>query len=150
LDPARLREGYEGSLEQQEQARVRHKARLETLQRQLHKLEKERQNLTELYIDPDVKMTKTEYLDQKARIETEESLVIKDMEKLQIELTNLPTLADLETLEIFAAKIRGRLNGNYEPAPVEKRKVLELLHAKVWISYDGMVTVSGWFDMEGL
>jgi len=148
LDPTKLREGYEGSLEQQEQTRSRHKAHLETLQQQLHKLDKERNNLTELYIDPDVKMTKTEFLDQKARIDAEESSIIRDMEKLQVELANLPTPADLETLEIFAEKIRARLNGNYEPTPEEKRKILQLLHAKVWIGNDGRVTVSGWFDSE--
>ncbi len=148
LDPGKLREGYEGSLEQQEQTRARHKSHMETLQRQLVKLEKEQTNLTEIYVDPDIQMTKGEYLEQKARIEAEKASVIRELDQLKEELQNLPTIADLETLEIFAKKIRNRLDGNYDPTPEEKRKILDLLHAKIWIGNDGRVTVSGWFDVD--
>ncbi len=148
LDPQKLRQGYEQSLEQQEDSRYRLQAHRETLQERLVKLEKQRENLTALYIDPDIKMTKLEYLRQKERIEEEIKGIIDDIEGIDAELANIPIPADLETMEIFAAAIRERLTGNYNPSPEEKRQILELLHMRVWIRIDGSVRLSGWFEEE--
>ncbi len=51
-------------------------------------------------------------------------------------------------METFAAEVRERLAGNYDPSPEEKRQILELLHVRVWIGIDGGVRVSGWFGQE--
>jgi hypothetical protein len=111
-------------------------------------MEKERRNLTELYLDPDIKMTKTEYIEHKTRIEDGTSLIVQEMEKVQQELAELTPPPDLETLEVFATKIRDRLNGDYAPSPEEKRRILDLLHVKVWLGLDGSVRLSGWFDND--
>jgi len=146
LDPERLRTGYEASIEQQEATLSRHRILLESLQCGTQKLEQQKKNLTELYIDPDINLTKTEYLEQKHRIEDEITSNILETERLQKELASVPTPTDLETIEKFASRVRVILEGNYNPTPEEMRKILELLHVKVWIGINGEVKVSGGFD----
>jgi hypothetical protein len=146
LNPDRLRKGYYDSLEQQEYARRRQTAHLETLRKGIIKLEKERQKLTALYLDPDMNMTKIEYLEQKTRIDDQIKATIKEIEEKEAELASVPTQADLETLEIFASKIRVRLVDNYIPPPLEQRQLFELLHIKVFLGLDGTIRVDGWYN----
>ncbi|MCI0563797.1 MAG: recombinase family protein [Nitrososphaera sp.] len=145
LDPKRLREGYEQSLKQQKATRARDRAHLETLQRKLIKLEQQLQNLTTAYIDPDIRLPKEEYKAQRTRINVEIKDVKEQIKELETELARVPEPAELEALEVFAAEIRERLNGNYDPAPAEKRKLLEMLHVTVILGLEGSVRVEGWF-----
>ena len=145
LDPIKLREGYSASLEQQQGAAAKRKEYIETLRRGLQKLETERKNLTEVYLDPDIKMSKSEYLEQKNRIDEKISSTIEDIESTEMELRDIPKPADFETLEIFASKIRERLSENYTPTPQEKRRILELLHIKVFLDLDGIYKDRWWF-----
>ena len=148
LDPQSLRQGYEESLEQQKAGRARLVAHRETLGERLLKLEKQQENLTALYIDPDVTMTKTEYLRQKERIDDEQKSIAQEIDKVDVELASIPMLADLESMETFASAVRERMDGKFDPSPEDKRKILELLHVRVWISVDGEVRLTGWFKQE--
>ena len=148
LDPEKLRRGYEESLEQQEQSRLRYRSHFEVLQRGLVKLKQEQQNLTTLYIDPDVRMSKTEYLDHKYRIEDELRSTEQEIERVKSDLAQIPSPAELETLEIFASRIREKLEGDYDPCPEDKRKVLDLLHVRVFLRLDGGVRIDGWFEED--
>ena len=100
-DPEKLREGYEASLEQQKEAYSRQQAHMETLKKKAMKLEQSKQNLNTAYIDPEIKMTKTEYLEQKARIDDELKIINDEIDKNSIPLINLPSLAELQTIETF-------------------------------------------------
>jgi Recombinase zinc beta ribbon domain len=147
-DPDMLRKGYHDSLQQQEYARARQTALLETLRKGVIKLEKERQKLTELYLDPDMNMTKNEYYEQKTRIDDHIKATLKEIEEKEAELASVPSKADLETLEIFASKIRVRLAENYVPSLQEQRQLFELLHIKVILGLDGTIKVNGWYKDE--
>ena len=146
LDPERLVKGYRQSFEQQQEATARQRAHLETLHSQLGKFEKQRTNLNAMYIDPEIELTKGEYIEQKERIEKGATETTRDIERLQEELAGIPTPVELESIEIFSKKIRARLEGDADPPDTEKRKILDLLHVKAWIGEDGSVEVTGWFD----
>ncbi len=112
---------------------------METLRKGLIKLEQQKQNLTAIYIDPDIQMTRSEYLEQRGRIDDEIQSNYEQLEAIKSELSSIPIPADFESLEKFASKVRDRLAGNYELKPEDKRPVLELLHVKVYIGLDGSV-----------
>ena len=143
-DPERLREGYETSLEQQKEAYSRQQAHMETLKKKAMKLEQSKQNLNTAYIDPEIGMTKTEYLEQKAKIDDELKIINEEIDINSIPLIDLPSLAELKTLETFAAQICRKLD-LVDPPPQEKRKLFELLHLNAVISLDGTVDIEGWF-----
>ena len=145
LDPDRLRKGYYASIEQQQTTIATQKSHLETLQKGLFKLEKERQNLTALYIDPEIKMTKTEYLEQRVRIDDQIKAVVEDIASTEAELASVPVPIEFESLEKFASKVREKLTCGYDPTPEEKRHILELLHIKVHLGLDGSIRLDGWF-----
>jgi site-specific DNA recombinase len=148
LDPERLYKGYQESLEQQAASQAKQKAYLETLRERLVNLERQRNNLTALYIDPEIKMTKYEYMEQKERIDVEVKGTVADIELIEAELVSVPTPSELETIEQFAENVRGRLQRNGDMSPADKRHILELLHVKVLISIDGKVRVTGWFGQD--
>ena len=136
------------SVEQQKASYSRLIAHRETLQKRTLNLEAQQENLTSLYIDPEVHMTRSDFLRQKERIEVEFRSLLQDIERIDAELANIPVSVDLETLETFTDAIRERLAGDYDPSPENKRQILELLHIRVWIGLDGSVRVSGWFGQN--
>ena len=59
------------------------------------------------------------------------------IQEIESQLSDLPTLEEYETIEVFAEEIRKRIGENCLDIPLEeKRKILELLHAQVWIGHD--------------
>ncbi len=148
MNPVALEEGYEQAVEMQKQNMSRKIAQVETLERALSKVKTKRQNLNNAYLDPDIQMSKVEYLDQKGRMDKEAHSIEEDLEKLRQELATLPQPADLEALKRFSAEIaRGLL-------PVEsltlerKRQILELMHVKVIYHPDERVELDGWFSLD--
>lgn len=75
----------------------------------------------------------------------------EQLQEIENELSNLPTPEEYETVEKFAEQIRQRIGEEgWDIQPQEKRRVLELLHTKVWIGLDYTVRVTGWFgETEG-
>jgi len=149
LDPDSLRQGYEESLAQQEAAHARRQVHLESLRRGVVKIEQKRQNLNAAYIDPEIGMLKADYVAQKVQLNKELEDILKEIEAVEDELSDLPTLAELETLEAFSAEIADSL-GNGDLAPEEKRKILQMLHVKVLVGIDGSMRLDGWFNVDGL
>ena len=145
LDPVSLRDGYLASIKEQEATRERQLAHIEGLRKELIKLDKERQNLNKAYIDPDITLTKAEYIEQKNRIDDTLGYLSNEIEEIEKGLANIPTPQGLETLEVFTSEIRGKIE-NTDPTPEQKRKLLDMLHAKVIISLDGRTRVDGWFN----
>jgi len=149
LDPDSLRQGYEESLSQQEAAHARKQVHLESLRRGVMKIEQKRQNLNAAYIDPEIGMLKADYVAQKVQLNKELEGVLKEIDAVEDELSDLPTLAELETLEAFSAEIADSL-GNGDLAPEERRKILQMLHVKVLVAIDGGMRLDGWFNVDGL
>ena len=153
MEPERLRQGYEDSLEQQEETTARQKAHLETLRRRMVSVEQMQRNLMTAYVDPDIKMTKTEYLKQKAQVDAEFSELAEKIEKEEADLASIPTPADLETLQTFVTNMKGMIVDGDRVPPEEKRRILEMLHIRVIISkQDKELKIEGWFGppIEGL
>lgn len=143
-DPKQLREGYEASLEQQKTTRARQMSHLTNLRKKLIKLDRSRETLNSAYIDPDIRLTKSEYISQKNRLDTEIEHLHDEIDIVEKALADVPTPAELETLEAFAAEINERLD-TINPSKEEKRKIIELLHVKVILELDGELKLEGWF-----
>ena len=146
-NPETLRQGYLESLEQQKATQTRQRAHLETLQRRVIKLEQQKRNLTRAYTDPDISLTKREYIEQKDEVDRELSDLAKAIAEVQAGLETIPTPAELESLEIFAKQVRESLELD-RLTPEDKRKVLKMLHVKVIISPEGCVRIDGWFNTK--
>lgn len=146
LDPKNLYKGYQESLEQQQATQARNRVHLETLAQSLTRFEQRRQNLTTAYIDPEIQITKAEYLEQKNQIDGEIRSIKEEIERIQSELDKIPTPAELETVEVFVATIRQQLDTSRELPPMEKRAILDLLHVRVLISIEGKARITGWFQ----
>ena len=144
-DPASLIEGYEKALEENKAGHDRQLSHLEALSKKKDKLKQSRQNLNAAYIDPDLRMSKAEFIEQKTRVERQLGCIEKDMERIRQEVQDIPTPTDLESLEHFAAEVCQRLD-LVDPSPQEKRKILELLHVTIYLDLDKNVRLEGWFN----
>ncbi|MBT7190616.1 MAG: recombinase family protein [Anaerolineae bacterium] len=146
LDPIALVTGYEQSVEQQKQALARKIAQVETLEQNLIKIRQQRQNLTTAYLDPDIQMTKTDYLAQKTRIDKDEKAIDKDLAVLHQDLASIPEPADLELLQKFSAGIAEGLLPDAKLSKSQKREILDLMNIKVILYPDETVQLTGWLD----
>jgi site-specific DNA recombinase len=152
LDPASLQEGYNQALEKEKAAHARQRALLDQIYQRVDKLELIKRNLTKAYTDPDIGLTKAEYIEQREDADRELIQAKDEISKLEGELSNLPTPEEFASLERFAGKVRERITSDdWKPTKKNKRRVLEMLHAKVLISKEGTARVTGWFgDVAGL
>jgi site-specific DNA recombinase len=146
LDPKNLLKGYQESVEQQQATQVRNRVQLETSAQSLNRLEQQRQNLLAAYTDPEIQLSKVEYVEQKKKIDDQVKTVKKEMERIQSELDKIPTPAELETVEAFAASIRQQLDAKHDLLPEDKRAILDLVHVRVLINLQGKTRITGWFQ----
>jgi hypothetical protein len=146
-NPVALREGYEESLELLRESQTRKIAQIETLERGLLKVKLKRQNLNNAYLDPDIEMSKTEYLDQKLQIDEELQSIENDLVNLRDEITDLPEPASVEALEQFSANILEELSLEEEITFEKKRLLFKLMHLRVILHPDGKVRLDGWFNV---
>jgi site-specific DNA recombinase len=146
MDPDRLRKGYEGSLAQQAETAASHRVHLEVLCRRVGSLEHMRRNLTTAYVDPDITMTKAEYVEQKESVDSELKGLQTEIERVEKELASIPTPADLETLEAFASAVRETITSEVTLSPEDRRKILQMLHIKIFIDKRAKeFRIEGWF-----
>jgi site-specific DNA recombinase len=152
LNPQLLREGYEQSMEVEKQKQARQLQYLEHLQTGIEKLKAKKEKLQAIYLDPDLGMTKQEYLELKTPIDDQIQDAISEVEKTSKEIQHIPSPEDLETLEQFAAKMVTALGNNVEISPQDKRQIMQMLNIKVLMSGDGTIKMEGWVaaESEGL
>lgn len=151
MKPEVLREGYEQAKQYEQINRARTITLVEELYQKAAKLDQQSINLTRAYTDPDIQMTKTQYLAQRAILDAESKEVQDKILEIQPQTTDLPTPNQFEEVEKFAEKIRNKVaNENWEPTPESKQRLLQMLHVKVIISKDGTARATGWFgETEG-
>lgn len=146
LDTEVLRQAYYQAQQMDLVNRSRSHVQLDGYYRSADKFVQQLNNLTLAYTDPDIQMTKTEYLGQRVQIERELTEIRTKIEEIKAIPTAVPTQNQFEDLESFAQKVRERIdNEDWNPTPESKRQVLELLHAKIMLSKDGTGKVTGWF-----
>jgi len=148
LNPISLREGYEQSIEQEKQKQARQIQHWEHLQTVIEKLKAKKEKLQAIYLDPDVGMTKTEYIELKTPIDEQIKAANIEAENVAQELQRIPSPEDLRSLEQFASKIVSALGKNLDISPPDKRQIMQMLNLKVMISIDGKIKLEGWFAPE--
>jgi site-specific DNA recombinase len=145
-DPSSLKDGYQKALEHERAANGRQIELREILYKSVGKLEQMQRNLTAAYTDPEVNMTRTEYLEQRNIIQADLKDAAGRLHDAEAQLSNLPTLEEYESLERFAEQLKERLSGpEWQPTPANKRRVLELLHTRVYLDFIGEGRITGWF-----
>ena len=148
LNPMSLRDGFEQTIEQEQQKQARQIQHLETLQKAIEKLKGKKNRLQKTYLDPDFGMTKEDYLEEKRVLDDQTKATDIDMEKIAKELQRIPSESDLRSLEQMALKIVGTLGNNLDISPQDQRQVMQMLNLKVLISRDGRIKLEGWFSPE--
>ena len=147
-DPEALLEGYNRSLDQQRESQARKYSQIEVLEKALHKEKVRRQNLNAAYLDPDIKMSKTEYLDQKVQFDGEVQSIELDLMKLRNDVEDVPEPASLEALQRFSAEVMDELYEDGEISLEKKRKLFEMMHIKVLLRPNGSFKLDGWFNVD--
>jgi len=148
FDPASLRDGYEQNIDQEKQKQARQIKHLETIQVAIEKLKQKKNKLQTIYLDPDIGMTKAEFLEQKAALDDQMKAANMDAEKIAKELQHIPSLDDLKSIEQLAAKITRALGKDIDISLEDKRRIMQMLNLKVLISKDGGIRLEGWFTPE--
>lgn len=149
LDPSSLEEGYAQAL-QKERAAKSHQIELRTqLYEAIKKNELRKQNLTAAYTDPEIKLSKSEFIAQRSQIDKELKEIGAQLKDLEQALEGLPDPDEYKNLARFSEEIKARISGDdWNPTPENKRKILELLHVKIWLTPEGTGRVVGWFGNE--
>jgi hypothetical protein len=149
LDPKKLQAGYESSLEQQKAKQARQRVHLERLCQEQVKLNQRLTNLTTAYVDPDIQMSKLEYLAQRELVQGELAAVQRSVEEIESELAAVLPVTDYESFAAFSGKIREKLQGYSDPTVEEKRGLLERLNVTVFIDVERQeLSIEGWFDTQ--
>ena len=146
LDPGNLRRGYEGAQAQERVEEGKKRAELEASIGQVTKLEQQQEKLTETYLDPDIGLSKAEYVAQRDRLEARLKATRESIAALQKELQNVPSGGDLPRLEEFSEAIRRSFGDTVALTAVEKRTILELLNIRVLIGCNGDIHLQGWIN----
>ena len=145
LDPQSLRRGYEKMMEEEEARASRQFKHLEVLQVGVEKLLNKRSRLQQVYLDPDIGMSKEEYLAEKRTLDDQIKSTQEEVEKTEKELSHIPSEEDLVQLEELARTITEALGYNLDIPEGEKRRIMELLNIKVLISPDKEIKLTGFF-----
>jgi site-specific DNA recombinase len=145
LDPASLRRGYEKMMKMEGGKQQREMDHLVTLQTGIEKLLAKRKRLQAVYLDPDIGMSKEEYLAEKQVLDDSITAAAEEIEKINKSLERIPTEADLVKLEEMATKMVEALGYNLDIPETEKRRILKLLNLKVILSPNKDITLEGWF-----
>jgi len=145
MDPQNLKQGYDEALEQERKIHSKQLDMREFIRKDITKYQKMMENLTRAYTDPDIQMTKLEYQEQRARLANDLKTAKERLSEVESQLANIPTPEEYANLDRFAEEIKNRITRpDWQPTPANKRRIMELLHARVML--DGMGgRIVGWF-----
>jgi hypothetical protein len=136
-------------IESEKEKEFRNIKRLEVLNEGIQKLLAKRARLQAVYLDPDIAMSKDEYLEEKLLIEDAIVEAQGDLEQIEKELSHVPSEDDLVQLEEMASRMVEALGYNLDIPETEKRRILKLLNIKVLISPDRKIKLTGFFCSPG-
>jgi len=132
-------------MEEERQKESRNLKHLEVLKASIEKLLNKKSRLTKTYLDPEMEMSKEEYLAEKRLIDEELRTTEAEIEVIEKQLSHVPSESDLVALEEMAATFTEALGANLDIPDTEKRRILELLNIKVLVSPDGKIKLTGFF-----
>jgi len=108
-------------------------------------------NLNNAYIDPDIKITKNEYQEQRSKLEIAIQAERKKILSIEAQIQKIPTKEELKDIGKFSKAIRERLTStDWSPTPKNKKDILEMLDVRVYLSDDGTARIEGSFGNSGL
>jgi len=143
LDADKLKRNYKRYVENHNQERQVYEAHLRTLEARQQKENAKLQNLTAAYIDPEIGLSKDNYIAQKAAIENALRDIERQLKDTQARIDEYPQI-DLEDLGAFVGKITRNID---RIDAKTKRKLFELLHLTVYLTPDGAIDrLEGWFN----
>jgi len=145
MDPDALVVGYQQALEQQMAVYKKKRALIDTLEQNLHKNKVKRQKLNAAYLDPDIEMSKHEFLEQKSTLDDEAKIIEEDLATKRREMDHIPVPADVETLKKFALEIVRGIQPVEKLTRQRKREILQMMHVTARICLSGDVRLDGWF-----
>jgi hypothetical protein len=145
----RTRQGYADAKADYDALTQRQRDHIASLQAGLVKIDKRKAKLDRMYSDPDLDMTKDDYLKQKGEIDAERKDLETRIEAAQAELAKVHAPVSLETFDAFMSEIRRLIAERVDPSPDKRRRLLQILHVKVIVSRDGKPEVSGWYKPSG-
>jgi HD superfamily phosphohydrolase len=144
LNPETIKEGYQQAIEKGRLDNQREIDLLDELNRSDAKIEQRLKNLIKAYTDPDIGMSKDEFLGQKILIEQERTQIQGRLAEIKSYLVDIPTLEDLKSLEQFTTEARERLQGEeWKPTLENKRWIMKRLNIKVIVSGDQKIRITG-------
>jgi hypothetical protein len=152
LNPETIKEGYQQAIEKGKLDNQREINLLDELNRSDAKIEQRLKNLIKAYTDPDIGMSKDEFLGQKILIEQERTQIQGRLAEIKSYLVDIPTLEDLKSLEQFTNEARERLQGeDWKPTFENKCWIMKRLNIKVIVSSDQKIKITGMLgDVPGL
>jgi hypothetical protein len=141
-NPDTLSAGYQGIIANQEKNNFVFIEKKIQMEKNLQKLEKQLDNLLSAYTDPDIKITKSDYIKQKDLIESKQRQLIENLHTVNNEVKPVMNQNDFDTMLEFSKKIKNQLGENNIDLTLEKkRQLLAALNARVLISIDNNVKV---------
>lgn len=144
LDPEKLKRGYDEALAVKTKTNEKTRERFVALTKEKEKLEAKLKSLTEMMLDPEVRMTKAEYLDHRKSIQSQIASTIQLMDQCGQIIVQMPTPIEFESLEKFSSIVKDVLvNHKDQITPQWKREILRKLHIKVLINKDETGEVIG-------
>jgi len=146
LNPEYLLHGYQENLAQIEAERLKIQRQSTVIQDKINKLESTKNNLLLAYADPELLISKEEFLKQRLVIEAEMDELQKQVVALEQKDYNGPSEKELLSIQEYSAAIQARIiDEQWQPTQKNIRQVLELLHVIVYVNKEGSIRIEGWF-----
>lgn len=150
-EPDKLESGFKAAREEQINKSKLQTKDLKKSNISIDKLNQTLHNLNNAYIDPDIKITKNEYLEQRSKLEIAIQAERKKILSIEAQIQKIPTKEELKDIGKFSKAIRERLTStDWSPTPKNKKDILEMLDVRVYLSDDGTARIDGSFGNSGL
>ncbi|MBE7553119.1 MAG: recombinase family protein [Anaerolineales bacterium] len=142
-DPKNVLKAYEEMLAEEAQKHERKRSVLESMRHRFERLARQKQKLIEAYTDPDLGMSKGDFMEQKGRIDTEQKVLSAEIVNLETELQADLLPLSLGDAQEFFARVSRILDNQEIVTDQVKRQVFEVLRMRVMIGTDGRRWIEG-------
>lgn len=150
-EPDKLESGFKAAREEQINKSKLQTKDLKKSYISIDKLNQMLHNLNNAYIDPDIKITKNEYQEQRSKLEIAIQAERKKILSIEAQIQKIPTKEELKDIGKFSKAIRERLTStDWSPTPKNKKDIFEMLDVRVYLSDDGTARIDGSFGNSGL
>ena len=143
LDPSYLKQGYEEAFQLETRQHQADRKKLEDLNQELEILESKSEQIIEIFIDPDLPMSREEYINKKESLKDRKQDILDAITNLQQQISNFSPPPAIETMEQFTKEIGQRLDGSSKFPKRKKREILDLLDIEIWIEEGDSFRLTG-------